>query len=108
LVLPSVGECFPHVVGGAMASAVPCIASNVGDTPFLNGDTGFILSPGHAEASANAMGRFLSMPERESQSYGVRARQRVMENFEIGAVITRYVEFYDRVPENAMRARAAQ
>jgi glycosyltransferase involved in cell wall biosynthesis len=108
LVLPSIGECFPHVVGGAMASAVPCIVSNVGDTPFLIGDTRFIVPPGHAGALANAMDRFLSMPERERQSYGVCARQRVMENFEIGAVITRYVEYYDRVLENAIRARAAQ
>ena len=108
LVLPSIGEGFPNVVGEAMASAVPCIASNVGDTPFLIGDTGFIVPPGDAGALANAMDRFLSMPERERQSYGARARQRVVENFEIGAIIWRYVEFYDRVLENAMRARTAQ
>ena len=109
LVLPSIsGEAFPNVVGEAMASAVPCIASNVGDTPFIIGDTGFIVPPGDAGALANAMDRFLSMPERERQSYGVRARQRVVENFEIGAIISRYVEFYDRVLENAMRARTAQ
>ncbi len=107
LVLPSIfGEAFPNVVGEAMASAVPCIASNVGDTPFIIGDTGFIVPPGDPEALANAMDRFLSMPERERQSYGVRARQRVVENFEIGAIILRYVEFYDRVLEIAMRARS--
>ncbi len=108
LVLPSLGEGFPNVVGEAMASAVPCIASNVGDTPFIIGDTGFIVPPGDAGALANAMDRFLSMPERERQSYGARARQRVVENFEIGAIIWRYVEFYDRVLENAMRARSGE
>ena len=108
LVLPSVGEGFPNVVGEAMASAVPCIASNVGDTAFLIGDTGFIVPPGNSGALANSIDRFFSMPERERQSYGVRARQRVMENFEIGAIITRYVEFYDRVLENAIRAHTTQ
>jgi glycosyltransferase involved in cell wall biosynthesis len=108
LVLPSIGEGFPNVVGEAMASAVPCIASNVGDTPLIIGDTGFIVPPGDAGALANAMDRFLSMPEQERRSYGARARQRVVENFEIGAIISRYVEFYDRVLENAMRARTAQ
>jgi glycosyltransferase involved in cell wall biosynthesis len=91
-----------------MASAVPCIASNVGDTPFIIGDTGFIVPPGDAGALANAMDRFLSMPDRERQTYGARARQRVVENFEIGAIMRRYVEFYDRVLENAVRARSAQ
>jgi glycosyltransferase involved in cell wall biosynthesis len=108
LVLPSIGEGFPNVVGEAMASAVPCIASNVGDTPFLIGDTGFIVPPGDAGALANAMDRFLSMPERERQSYGVRARQRVVENFEIGAIMRRYVEFYDRILKNAVRARSGE
>lgn len=108
LVLPSVGEGFPNVVGEAMASAVPCIASNVGDTAFLIGDTGFIVPPGDAGALASSIDRFFSMPERERQSYGARARQRVVENFEIGAVICRYAEFYDRVLENAVRARTAQ
>jgi glycosyltransferase involved in cell wall biosynthesis len=108
-VLPAIcGEGFPNVVGEAMASAVPCIASNVGDVPFIIGDTGFIVPPGDAGALANAMDRFLSLPERERRSYGARARQRVVENFEIGAIISRYVEFYDRVLENAMRARTAQ
>jgi glycosyltransferase involved in cell wall biosynthesis len=108
LVLPSIGEGFPNVAGEAMASAVPCIASNVGDTPFLIGDTGFIVPSGDAVALANAMDHFLSMPERERQSYGVRARERVAENFEIGAIISRYAEFYDRVLERAVRARTAQ
>jgi hypothetical protein len=48
------------------------------------------------------------MPERERQSYGARARQRVVENFEMGTIIMRYVEFYDRVLENAMRARSGE
>jgi glycosyltransferase involved in cell wall biosynthesis len=108
LVLPSIGEGFPNVVGEAMASAVPCIASNVGDTPFLIGDTGFIVPPGDAGALANAMDHFLSMPERERQSYGARARQRVVENFEISAIVGQYVEFYDRVLQEATRARSAQ
>jgi glycosyltransferase involved in cell wall biosynthesis len=108
LVLPSINEGFPNIVAEAMASAVPCIASNVGDTSFIIGDTGFVVPPGDAGALANAMDHFLSMPERERQSYGARARQRVVENFEIGAITSRYVEFYDRVLENAMRARSGE
>jgi glycosyltransferase involved in cell wall biosynthesis len=105
LVLPSIGEGFPNVVGEAMASEVPCIASNIGDTPFLIGDTGLLVPPGDAGALANALEDFLAMPERERRSYGARARKRVVENFEIGAIIRRYAEFYDRVFENASRRR---
>jgi glycosyltransferase involved in cell wall biosynthesis len=109
LVLPSIGEeGFPNVVGEAMASGVPCIASDVGDAPFIIGDTGFIVPRGDAGALANTMERFLAMSAQERQSYGARARQRVTENFDMNAIIQRYAEFYDRVFENAVRMRTME
>ena len=42
-VLSSLDESFPNVIGEAMANKVPCIASDVGDTSILIGDTGWIV-----------------------------------------------------------------
>jgi glycosyltransferase involved in cell wall biosynthesis len=107
LVLPSLSEAFPLVVGEAMAVGVPCIASDVGDTRFLIGDTGLVVPPGDPEVLANAIDEFLSRPESDRQSCGVRARQRVLDNFEISRIIARYEDLCERLLDGGKAAPKA-
>ncbi len=46
LALTSYIEGFPNVILEAMASMVPCLATDVGEVKFIISDTGYIIEPG--------------------------------------------------------------
>lgn len=54
-VLSSIDESFPNVVGEAMANKVPCIATDVGDTSILIGDTGWTVKKSDPIELSNAI-----------------------------------------------------
>lgn len=80
LVLPSAfGEGFPNAVGEAMACAVPCIVTDVGDCRQIVGDTGLVVSPGDCQGLFKALCSMLGDPARSQR--GMRARQRIVAEF---------------------------
>lgn len=90
-------EAFPNVVGEAMACGVPCVVTDVGDSAFIVGDTGMIIKPGDMHSLATAWEKLLSLPPDERRALGKRARTRVKENFELGAVVRRYEALYEEL-----------
>lgn len=88
------GEAFSNVIGEAMASGVPCIATDVGDSRFLVGDSGWIVAPGSVDELAAAMSALTHLPEQERRAMGARARRRVQENWSQAATSARYHRLY--------------
>ena len=84
------GEAFPNVLGEAMACAVPCVATDVGDSAAIVGGTGRIVAPDDVDALADAWSSFLRLGPGERAALGESARRRVSENFELQAVADRY------------------
>lgn len=97
LVSSSRGEAFPNVLGEAMACAVPCVVTDVGDSAEIVGETGIVVPPGDPEALAGAMLRLLALPENERLALGERARQRVAARFSIQSTVAQYEQVFDEV-----------
>lgn len=101
----SFAEGFSNVIGEAMACAVPCIGTDVGDTSYLIGDAGFVVAPQDHEALAAAMLGFLRLTADERQDMGTRARARIERDFTVEQLVRRTSELcvgHHRPVTNAM------
>lgn len=97
LASPSHGEAFPNVLGEAMACAVPCVVTDVGDSAEIVGDTGRVTPAGDMDGLARHLVELLRLPAKQRQALGVRARDRIRARFEIGDVTRRYEDFYQEL-----------
>ena len=89
--LPSAwGEGFPNVLGEAMASGVPCVATDVGDCTWVIGPHGLIVPPQQSEALANALARLIDLGVDARQQLGRAARARVLQHFSIQEIVRQY------------------
>jgi glycosyltransferase involved in cell wall biosynthesis len=95
------GEGFPNVLGEAMACGVPCVATDVGDSAHVLGDTGRVVPPRDPEALAAAWKSLLAIPRGVRQTLGERGRQRVIEHFSLEAVVHQYEELYQGLVDRA-------
>ncbi len=91
------GEGFPNVLGEAMACGVPCVATNVGDSALIVGDTGIIVPPKDPAALAVGWRNILATSRAEREQLGLLARQRVEEKFSLTAVVKRYENLYSEL-----------
>jgi glycosyltransferase involved in cell wall biosynthesis len=97
LCLTSLSEGFPNVVGEAMATAVPCICTAIGDVPLLMGDTGFIVKPRDVDGFTRRMLDVAMLAPEDRAAMGNKARQRIVGGFDINKVVERYVSLYERL-----------
>lgn len=91
------GEGFPNIIGEAMACCVPCVTTDVGDAGMIVGDSGRVVPPCDKEAFAGACLDLLSLGSETRQALGGVARQRIVSDFSIDAVVTRYESLYGDV-----------
>lgn len=90
----SIDEAFPNVVGEAMSSEVPCVVTNVGDSALLVGDTGVVVESKSPKKIADACIELLKKPEYIRRQIGSKARQRIIDNFSIDQISSRYDQVY--------------
>jgi glycosyltransferase involved in cell wall biosynthesis len=106
--LPSAwGEGFPNALGEAMASGVPCVATDVGDCGWVIGPHGIIVPPRQSEALANALGRLIDLGAEARHQLGLAARARIIQHFSIQEVARQYEALHLQVSA-ARGARRAQ
>ncbi len=88
------GEGFPNVIGEAMASGVPCVATDVGDAAIIIGEVGTVVPRRDPVALAAAIERDMSGSADALQALAARARSRVMSEFSIDRCLKRYDEHF--------------
>lgn len=88
------GEGFGNIIGEAMACAVPCVVTDVGDSAAIVGDTGAVVAPRDSEGLAGAWKRLIEAGPEARQRLGESARLRVQENYSLERIVRRYEELY--------------
>jgi glycosyltransferase involved in cell wall biosynthesis len=91
------GEGFPNVVGEAMACAVPCAVTDVGDSALIVHDTGKVVPPRDPSALAEAWHALVALGAEGRRKLGAAARQRVERNFSLPVVVARYQSLYEEL-----------
>lgn len=88
-------EGFPNVLGEAMASAIPCVATDVGDCARLLSGYGPIVQPGNASQMADAIGEIARLDAVRRAEIGKAARARIVAGYGLDATVDAYAGLYD-------------
>lgn len=81
------GEGFANAIGEAMACGVPCVATDVGDSALIVGDTGVVVPPQNPEALALALQHLIDLSYKQRIELGKKAQRRIEENFGIKQLV---------------------
>ena len=90
--LSSVAEGFPNVVGEAMAAAVPCIGTDVGDVRDIIGAQGWTVPPRQPAAFARALMEAAAMHPSVRAALGLHARRRIQSEYSLDRIATLFDE----------------
>jgi glycosyltransferase involved in cell wall biosynthesis len=91
------GEGFPNVIGEAMACGVPCVATDVGDSARIIGDTGRVVPTRNPDAFAMALSKLLNLSPQARMELGQQARQRIKEKYSLAHITKQYEALYTEV-----------
>lgn len=90
----SLGEGFPNGLAEAMACGVAAVATDVGDTRVLVGDTGRLVPAASAPALADALAAALRESADERAARGRAARARIERQFQEADAVEAYAALY--------------
>lgn len=90
----SLGEGFPNAVAEAMASGVPVVATDVGDTREITGGLAFLVPPGEVSPLAVALEQMATASEEERRARGRAGRMRIEQHYSLEDVVERYAAAY--------------
>ncbi len=77
----STTEGFSNAIAEAMATGVPCVVTDVGDSQKIVGETGWVVQAKKPESLAEGMLLQLSRLELAKEEMAVQARARIVKNF---------------------------
>src|SRR5579863_519531 len=99
----SLSEAFPMAVGEAMACGIPCVVTDVGDSPAIVGDTGRIVPAREPALMASALRELIDAGAETRRVLGDAARERVVTHFSVTQFAQRYQSLYRNVGNRTCR-----
>ncbi|MBI9043082.1 MAG: glycosyltransferase [Anaerolineaceae bacterium] len=87
-------EAFSVSIGEAMATGLPCIVTNVGDSALIVGDVGIVVPPDDPEELAEAIVTMVGKPVQEREKIGLSSRKHIIMNFELSRIVEEYSNVY--------------
>jgi len=90
----SFGEGFPNAIAEAMACAVPCVVTDVGDSAWLLGTAGLVVAAKDPIAFASAANQLIESGRERRQKTGEAGRRRIVEHFNLPGTVRHYEELY--------------
>jgi glycosyltransferase involved in cell wall biosynthesis len=106
--LTSTSEGFPNTLAEAMSCSVPCVATDVGDTAILVGDTGYVVPVGDANEIVNGWSRLLTENDVAKAVRGKKCSQRIANNFSLKSMIENHSELYEQLCRTPTKASIKQ
>jgi|SRR5215217_641216 len=89
------GEGFPNVIGEAMACGVPCVVTDVGDSAWIVGETGFVVSPKDPQELAKSLQKAITFEEKNELDREM-IRQRIIDNFSLSAFVEKTADVLEK------------
>ncbi len=91
-------ETLPISLMEGMACGLAVVATRVGSVPdlVLDGETGFLVSPGDSGALAGAIHALVRHPGRRA-AYGDAGRERIVEHFSLERTLAAYADLFGRL-----------
>jgi glycosyltransferase involved in cell wall biosynthesis len=93
----SFSEGFCNAIGEAMACAVPCVVTDVGESSRIVADTGKVVPPKDPTAFAQACSALLNIPEEQRLLLGQKARARIIQYYELNTITAAYQDLYSSI-----------
>jgi len=91
------GEGFPNVLGEAMACGIPCVATDIGESSTIVGNTGLIIPPQSPQQMAIAWNRLIEEGVDSRHQRGIAARGRIKNLFSIASTVRSYELLYSEL-----------
>jgi glycosyltransferase involved in cell wall biosynthesis len=83
-----------------MACGIPIVATDIGDTAWVVGESGKLVPPSDPVALAKACIETLRLPAEQRNELGHAGRQRITEHFSLGSVLTQFEDLLQPSTKN--------
>jgi len=87
------GEGFPNVIGEAMASEVPCVVTNVGDSSHIVGKYGKVCPIGDDQCISESIQQFIKN-EKQRKIAGQQSRKRIKKYYSMDKIKDEYLKVW--------------